>query len=93
MSRTLWRPTGYPPPEVQIVGQRRSSSGFTWWPVGAERDASAPEPPVADELRAAVSLVRRLSPDRQDPEAFHLAKAEAEQGLAALARRIERKAA
>jgi hypothetical protein len=92
MSRTLWRPTGHPPPEQQIIGQRRSASGFTWWPVAAERDVPAPALPVEQEMRAVTRLVRRLSPDRQDPEAFCLAKQEAEQRLAALAQRLEKAA-
>lgn len=53
----------------------------------------APAAPLADELLDLARLVRRLLPDRRDPEAFHVAKDEAAARLAALARRIEREAA
>lgn len=42
----------------------------------------------ADELDAIAGMVRRLLPDRRDPEAFHVAKAEAVDRIRRIARKI-----
>lgn len=89
MPRTVWRATGFPPPAEQVRDQIRSPSGFTWRTPSPDRPEATQALPIADEFRATMSLVHRLAPDRQDPEAFHMAKAEAEERLAALARRME----
>lgn len=47
---------------------------------------------LAAELHEVARMVRRLGPDRRDPEAFHLMKSEAAARLARIAREIERDA-
>ncbi|MGH7104448.1 MAG: hypothetical protein ACREFJ_18880 [Acetobacteraceae bacterium] len=47
---------------------------------------------LADELRDLASMVRRLGPDRRDPERFFMDKDDAAKRLAMLARRVEREA-
>lgn len=42
----------------------------------------------ADELDTIAGMVRRLLPDRRDPEAFHVAKAEAADRIRQIARKI-----
>lgn len=44
---------------------------------------------LAVELTELARLVRRLAPDRRDPERFHVEKDEAARKLAMLARRVE----
>lgn len=89
-----WRPTGAPPPLEQIAGQVRCQSGFTWRPARMEQGyAAQTPPPIADELLAAAALIRGLTPDRRDPEQFHVTKSDVAARLAALTRRITEKAA
>lgn len=44
----------------------------------------------AERLKRLASEVRRLSPDRRDPERFHEAKAEIERELRRLSREVNR---
>lgn len=46
-------------------------------------------PPAAERLTELANRVRRLSPDRRDPERFHLDKSEIERGLRQLAREVQ----
>lgn len=46
-----------------------------------------------EALRALAIDVRRLVPDRRDPEAFHMSKSEIENRLRRLARDLERQRA
>lgn len=46
--------------------------------------------PLPDHLLALADRVRRLAPDRRDPEQFHAEKSEIVHELRRLARRIDR---
>lgn len=56
-------------------------------PAAHERPAD-----LARELRLVATAVRRLIPDRRDPERFHMEKSSAAHRIAVLARKIEREA-
>jgi hypothetical protein len=45
---------------------------------------------AADQLRDLSRAVRRLSPDRRDPERYYIEKSEIAARLSALARKLER---
>ncbi|GAD26308.1 hypothetical protein NBRC3257_1307 [Gluconobacter thailandicus NBRC 3257] len=53
-----------------------------------ENPTHVTHPTQGDELDAIAAVVRRLLPDHRNPEAFHLAKADAVWRIRRLARRI-----